>query len=113
MRLREKLEAQKLQAVLTLLYELDALQKASPPDHQGIDRLEAELDFLLSEDIRISIRKAQEGTAAARTSGRAARLRSSLLQRLGLSPVATGASGLAHEDLARVAAWIRERAKRQ
>lgn len=50
MGLMEKLQAQRLKAVLALLHEIAELELASPPDRAEIDRLNAQLNFLLSED---------------------------------------------------------------
>jgi hypothetical protein len=101
------------------------LQKASPRNQQGIDRLEAELDFLMSEDMRIAIRIAQERTAAAGSTGCETRLRNSLLRRLGVSAIgAIDASPVREtvprpesdqsgKDLKRLETWVGERAKHQ
>jgi hypothetical protein len=50
MRLMEKLQAQRLQAVVALLHKIAELELVSPPDRAEIDRLNAQLNFLLSED---------------------------------------------------------------
>jgi hypothetical protein len=40
----------KLKAVLALLYEIDRLERARPPDRAEIDRLKAKLRELMAED---------------------------------------------------------------
>jgi hypothetical protein len=50
MSLMEKLQAQRLKAVIALLHEIAELELASPRNRVEIDRLNAQLNFLLSED---------------------------------------------------------------
>lgn len=50
MGLMGKLQAQRLQAVIALLHEIGELEMASPRNRAEIDRLNAQLNFLLSED---------------------------------------------------------------
>jgi len=48
--LMAKLQAQRVKAILALLQEIAELELARPPDRTEIDRLNAQLNFLLSED---------------------------------------------------------------
>jgi hypothetical protein len=64
MRLIERLQVQRLNAVLNLLQEIAELELASPRDRAKIDRLNAQLNFLLSEDDTLMRRsRASAGSA--------------------------------------------------